>query len=74
MLVEGMQALKDRSSLMFNPIQSTTAIGYARSVEKVLDFLTDMKDVQLPSKISSELPKVNVAISDELLRQIDSLG
>jgi hypothetical protein len=69
-----MQALKDRSAQMFNPIQSTTAIGYARSVEKVLDFLTDMKDVQLPNKIATELPKVNVAISDELLRQIDNLG
>ena len=45
---------------MFNPITSTTAIGYARSVEKVLDFLSDMKEIQLPQRLSSELPKVNV--------------
>ena len=52
-LIESIQALKERSAVMFNPISSTTAIGYARSLEKVLDFLNDMKDVQLPSKLTS---------------------
>lgn len=47
-LIESISACKDRSSSMFNPISSTTAIGYARSVEKVIDFVTDMKEVQLP--------------------------
>ena len=51
-MIESMQALKDRSGVMFSPIQSTTAIGYARSVERVLDFLSDMKDVQLPQSLS----------------------
>lgn len=75
-LTESMQALKDRSSVMFSPIQSTTAIGYARSIERVLDFLSDMKDVQLPSKLGSggELPKVVVSVNEELIKQIDNLG
>ena len=44
-LIESISACKDRSASMFNPISSTTAIGYARSVEKVIDFVTDMKEV-----------------------------
>lgn len=44
-LIESVQACKERSAGMFSPITNTTAIGYARSVEKVLDFLSDMKDV-----------------------------
>jgi hypothetical protein len=47
-LIESVVAVKDRSASMFNPITSTTAIGYARSLEKVLDFLTDMREIQLP--------------------------
>jgi hypothetical protein len=44
-LIESAQACKERSASMFSPITNTTAIGYARSVEKVLDFLSDMKEV-----------------------------
>ena len=44
-LIESMQAVKDRSVSMFQPIASTTAIGYARSVERVLDFVSDMKEI-----------------------------
>jgi DNA integrity scanning protein DisA with diadenylate cyclase activity len=73
-LIESISACKDRSSSMFNPISSTTAIGYARSVEKVIDFVSDMKEVQLPQKLSAEIPKVNVVITEELIRQVDNLG
>jgi hypothetical protein len=38
-LIESIAACKERSASMFNPISSTTAIGYARSVEKVIDFV-----------------------------------
>ncbi len=44
-LIESVVAVKERSASMFNPITSTTAIGYARSVEKVLDFVQDMKEI-----------------------------
>lgn len=44
-VVESLSAIKERSSQMFQPIANTTAIGYARSVERVLDFVEDMKDI-----------------------------
>jgi hypothetical protein len=44
-LIESIAACKERSASMFNPISSTTAIGYARSVEKVIDFVSDMKEI-----------------------------
>ena len=62
---------------MSQPIVNQTAIGYARSLEKILDFVSDMKDIQLPNKLigrTSDLPKVNVQISEDLIKNIDSLG
>lgn len=76
-LVDSLTAVKERSASMFTPITSSTAIGYARSVEKVLDFINDMKDVQLPTKLGTEgngMPKVMVHVSEELVKQIDNLG
>ena len=50
-IIESVIAVKERSAQMFNPINNTTAIGYARSVEKVIDFVQDMKEIQLPQKL-----------------------
>jgi hypothetical protein len=73
-IIESVIAVKERSAQMFTPISNTTAIGYARSVEKVIDFVQDMKEIQLPQKIQQDLPKISVLIPDDLLKQIDLLG
>jgi hypothetical protein len=64
---------------MFTPITNTTAIGYARSLERLLDFITDMRDVQLPSKLAdpqnkSMINDFSLHIPEELYKLIDSIG
>ncbi|CDW78080.1 UNKNOWN [Stylonychia lemnae] len=70
--IESVSAVKERSIQMFQPIQNSSAIGYARSLERIIDFIGDMKDVQLPQKLTNDY---NVSISiDELSKQLDKLG
>ena len=57
---------------MFQPISSTSAIGYARSLERIIDFINDMKEIQLPTKLTQDL-KINISV-DEVIKQIEKLG
>jgi hypothetical protein len=38
-LVESLSAVKERSIMMFQPITSTSAIGFTRSLERIIDFV-----------------------------------
>ena len=49
-----------------------SAIGYARSLERIIDFMSDMKDTSLPHKLTNEY-KVQINI-DEIQKYIDKLG
>ncbi len=41
-------------------------------MERIIDFMSDMKDIQLPSKLTNDY-KINLNI-DELAKHIDKLG
>ena len=72
-LIDSISAVKERSITMFQPIQSTSAIGYARSLERIIDFTQDFKGIQLPHKLTNDF-RVNLCTLDELLKGIEKLG
>lgn len=57
---------------MFSPIPSSSAIGFARSLERIIDFMTDMKNISLPSKLTNDF-KVNLN-TEKVLKEIELLG
>ena len=57
--------IKNRSASMFNPIHNNSSIGFIRSLERINDFITEMKDISLPQKIASDF---------EVLINIDSFS
>lgn len=71
-LVDSMSAVKDRSVQMFQPIHSQSAIGYTRSLERILDFMSDMREVQLPQKLTKDY-KISMNV-EEVARQIERMG